>query len=289
VITGSGRFTFADGMPTADTVAAAYDQLDRMHGIQAFVAGIPAVSQWALREGYRAVGVADNDVLIFSELMDSTSLFLTANADTVYFWTYLDLSEGPLVVTVPERVLCAVDDMWWRWITDLGVPGPDRGAGGDYLFVGPGWEGPLPEGGMFICRSRTTRVSVLGRAFLEDDDPTPAVTRIKAQLKITPYTPGGRGFSIAGFLAGHSPLGSPSEPRTPRFVEGSGLAINTIPPNDYSFYEMLHQAIQHEPASASTPRWRRPSEPSASRTANRSPPTGGCGPSWPTRWPPPTP
>ena len=27
-----------------------------------------------------------NTALIFSELMDSKSLFLTANADTVYFW-----------------------------------------------------------------------------------------------------------------------------------------------------------------------------------------------------------
>jgi len=253
VKTTVGTFTFEGGMPTADTVSRAYDRLDHMHGVESFIAGLPAVSQWAIRRGFQSVGVADNDVLIFSELMDCRSLFLTANADTVYFWTFLDLSAGPLVVTVPEKVLCAVDDMWWRWVTDLGVPGADRGAGGDYLFIGTNWDGPLPEGAMFVRRSRTNRISILGRAFLEGDDPAPAVARIKQQLKITPYTPGGHGFSIAAYLDAATPLSQPATPRTPRFVEGTGLVMNTLPPNDYSFYELLDQAIQHEPASALDP------------------------------------
>ncbi len=39
----------------------------------------------------------DNEVLVFSKLMDSKSLFLTANADTVYFVGIIDLSQGPMV------------------------------------------------------------------------------------------------------------------------------------------------------------------------------------------------
>ncbi len=253
VQTSAGTFIFADGAPTDETVAAAYDQLDRVHGIEAFIAGIPAVSQWALRAGYADVGVDDNDVLIFSELMDCKSLFLTANADTVYFWTYLDLSHGPLVVRIPERVLGVVNDMWWRWITDVGIPGPDRGQGGEYLLVGPGYDGPLPEGGMFICSSRTTQVSILGRAFLENDDPAPAVKRIKEQLKITPYLAGGHGSSIAAFLSGVGAMAPPAEPHTPRFVEGTGLEMNTIAPVNDSFYRLLNDAIQNEPASALDP------------------------------------
>jgi hypothetical protein len=42
--------------------------------------------------------VKDNEVLIFSELMDAKSLFLTANADTIYFLGVLDLSKGPMVL-----------------------------------------------------------------------------------------------------------------------------------------------------------------------------------------------
>ncbi len=253
VQTSAGTFVFADGVPTDATVAAAYDWLDHSHGVESFIAGIPAVSQWALRAGYADAGINDNDVLIFSELMDCKSLFLTANADTVYFWAFLDLSEGPLVVRIPERVLGVVDDMWWRWVTDVGIPGPDRGQGGEYMFVGPGYAGPLPEGGVFVCPSRTTRVSILGRAFLENDDPAPAARRIKEQLKITPYVPGGHGSSIAAFLSGTAAMARPAEPHAPRFVEGTGLEIKTIPPVDESFYRLLNDAIQNEPASALDP------------------------------------
>ncbi len=41
-------------------------------------------------------------------------------------------------IEAPSRILGTVDDMWFRWVTDLGLPGPDRGQGGRYLFVWPG-------------------------------------------------------------------------------------------------------------------------------------------------------
>ena len=64
--------------------------------------------------------------------------------------------------------------MQWRWIIDFGLPGPDRDAGGKYLILPPGYDGPLPEGGFYVARSRTTRVLMLGRAFLENhNDPKP--------------------------------------------------------------------------------------------------------------------
>ena len=59
--------------------------------------------------------------------------------------------------------------MWWRWVIDFGLPGPDRGEGGKYLLLPPGYDGPLPEGGYFVARARTTRVLILGRMFLENE------------------------------------------------------------------------------------------------------------------------
>lgn len=43
--------------------------------------------------------------------MDAKFLFLTANADTIYFWINLDLSNGPLVVELPPMSLGAIDDI----------------------------------------------------------------------------------------------------------------------------------------------------------------------------------
>ncbi|MCG6499749.1 DUF1254 domain-containing protein [Kitasatospora sp. A2-31] len=253
VETTAGTFVFADGMPTPETTAAVYARLDRLHAVEAYRAGLPAVSLWAMRRAMLAAGVADGDVLVFSELMDCRSLFLTADADTVCFLTFLDLGAGPVVVDAPPDCLTVADDMWFRWVTDLGELGPDRGEGGRHLFVGPGYRGPLPEGGMFVHRVRTSRVWLLGRCFPENDDPAPAAHRIREQLKITPYTPGGYGTSVGSALLGRTALAPPAPPRTPRFVEGSGLAINTVAPVDASFFALLDEAVQAEPATALDP------------------------------------
>ena len=67
--------------------------------------------------------------------MDAKSLFLTTNADTVYFFGFIDLTKGPMVLETPPKALGTIDDYWWRWVIDFGLPGPDRGEGGKYLIA----------------------------------------------------------------------------------------------------------------------------------------------------------
>lgn len=182
------------------------DGLDFLHGVEAFMNSIQGVSLWAIREGFADVGVGDNEFVIFSQMMDAKSLFLTANADTVYFWGNLDLSDGPLVVETPPGALGVFDDFWFRWLGDFGLPGPDRGEGGRYLLIPADYDGPLPEDGFHIRRSRTNLVTMIGRCFLVDNDPVAAVAGIKHALKVGPYVPGGFGTSVGSNLAGAAPL-----------------------------------------------------------------------------------
>ena len=179
VSTRLGDLHYRDGFPDADAMTKVYDYLDFARGVDSYLNGLPGVSLYAIRKGFRDFGVKDGDVLMFSTLMDANSLFLTANIDTVYFWTFIDLSKGPVIVEAPREVLGVIDDMWFRWVTDVGIPGPDRGQGGKYLLVPPGYSGPLPEGGYFVSHSRTNSVTLLGRAFLENDSPKPAADRIR--------------------------------------------------------------------------------------------------------------
>jgi hypothetical protein len=249
-----GPLEFKAGAPSKATLEKVYDHLDFTHAFRAFVDTLQGVSIHAIRKGFHAVGIKDNEVVYWPQLLDAKTLMLTPNADTVYVMAFLDLTKGPVVLEVGPRLLGAIDDYWQRWVTDTGVPGPDRGEGGKYLIVPPGYDGPLPDGGFYVARSRTNFVWWFARAFLESkNDPKPAAESIRRFTRIYPYERGGVGTPIAEFLAGKAKLGRVTPPPPTVFHEASGKAMNTIPPNDGTFYEMLNEIVQQEPATALDP------------------------------------
>jgi hypothetical protein len=245
-----GMLEFKDGAPSQDTLAKVYDNLDFTHAFEAFVNTLQVVNMQACRKGFVDAGVKDNEVLVFSDFMDSKTLLLTGNADTVYVMGFLDLTKGPMVLEVAPGLLGAIDDIWYRWVIDLGLPGPDRGLGGKYLIVPPGYDGPLPEGGFFMAHAQTTRVVWFGRMFLEHNSPKPAAEVIRKLTKVYQYDTGGVGTPLADFLSGRVRLGRVAPPPETVFHEGSGKAINTVPPNDFSFFEMLNEVVQQEAATS---------------------------------------
>jgi hypothetical protein len=230
VETRIGTLHFTDGTPDPDTVALAYDQLDFGRGVDAFLKGMSATSVHALCRGFDEAGIQLNQGIGISEdLLDARSLFLTANTTTVYTMFCVDLNDGPMVVRVPPRVLGPVDDANFRWVTDVGLTGPDKGAGGDYLFVPPGYEGTLPDKGYHVAKPLTNRLLIFYRAFVEKGDIAAAVAGVKAGASIFPL----------------SRAGNPPETG---FVNVSGVKFNTISANDFSFYEELNAVVQNEPA-----------------------------------------
>jgi hypothetical protein len=250
VDTRIGTLDFRDGTPSRATIDKVYDNLDHTHALRTFLDTLQGVSIASLRKGMQDIGVKENEVIVFSELMDAKSLFLTANADTIYVLGFFDLSKGPIVVETPPRFLGAVQDAWFRWVIDLGEPGPDRGLGGKYLILPPDYSGPVPEG-FFVARSQTNSILWFGRSFLENhSDPKPVVEAIKKFTKVYPYQAGGVGTPIAAFLAGEARLGPVTPPPPTVFHEGSGKVMNTIPPNDWTYFEALNDVVQREPATS---------------------------------------
>lgn len=250
IATSFGNLAFENGVPTPETAQKTYDMLDFTQALNVYNNSFRGASALAIVKGFEGIGAMPGDVVIFSKLMDANSLFLTANADTVYYLTGLDLSKGPVVVEQPPDAVGTINDMWFSWIIDVGGPGPDRGLGGKYLIVGPDYDGPLPEGGYFIGRSKTNFALYAARAYLKGNDPAPAVENIKKTMKVYPYQPGSFGTSIAQALDGTVRIaGEPRIPET-KFIEGSGLAFNTIPPSDIGFFEMINENVQSQPATS---------------------------------------
>jgi len=92
VETRIGPLEFKDGAPTDATAEKVFDNLDFTYAYRAFMENMRGVSIHMLRKGMREIGMKENEVLVFSDLMDAKSLFLTANADTIYVMGYLDFS-----------------------------------------------------------------------------------------------------------------------------------------------------------------------------------------------------
>src|SRR4051812_13351304 len=127
-----GALEFFDGVPTSETVTTIYDALDLMRGVEVFLNGVPGASLVAMRRGLRSVGITSPQVIGYTDpRANSGALFLTPNTETTYGTTFLDLREwGPTVIEAPPQSLCVVDDFWFRYVADMGIAGPDKGAAG---------------------------------------------------------------------------------------------------------------------------------------------------------------
>jgi hypothetical protein len=245
VKTSLGTLNFVDGVPTAETTQKLYDNLDYLRGVDVFLNFVPATSLEAIRLGSAERGAkTSNQALIFDKLMDSNPLFLTGNTDTVYCFAFLDLeADGPTVVEIPPK--CGpgtCDDAFFRFVIDMGAPGPDAGKGGKYLIVPNSYKGELPKdvkdgGEYFIARSPSSVNWVALRGFLEDGKPDAASKMFREGFKI---------YSLAK---------KDSAPKM-EFINCSEVPFNTVHANNVEFYHELDNVIQREPLEVFDPELR---------------------------------
>ena len=231
--TSIGTLKLNDGFPTAETTQKVYDNLDRSRALQAYLLAIPIVNQVGMRDSLRKFGPDNQTDVIWENLVDPKTVELTANDNTVYSFIWLDTKKGPLVVEVPPKVLGLIDDFWYKWVVDVGITGADKGQGGKYLILPPGYKGDVPAG-YHVVRPTTYGTWLAFRSFLVDGSTKPGVESVKKNLKI--YQ-----------------LGDAANPPAIKFANASGIPSNFVAPGDYSFWSMLNQVIQEEPAEGSDP------------------------------------
>ena len=201
-----------------------------MRAADTFLKGMPGASLQALIDGAHSLGAVEaHEVAIFDHLMDSTSLFLTGNTSTLYVMPDLDLErDGPTVVEVPDGLLGAANDAWFRYVNDLVV-------GGKYLYLPPGYEGDVPDG-YTVVRPRSNRLWIFLRRSIADGVEA-AADFVKSNLKVYPLS-----------KAGDAP--------EMKFISASGQSFNTIHPNNVEFYHHLDGIIQYEPLDMLDPETR---------------------------------
>ncbi len=230
VETRLGTLKFTDGFPDKDTARTLLDNLDFQRAVQAYLLALPAVNQVGNRNAILSVGPVNATVPIWEEMVDARTVELTANDNTPYTWFWIDLRNGPLVLEVPPKVLGLVNDLWYRWVSDVGITGPDRGQGGKFVLLPPGYTGAVPDG-YHVVRPTTFSNLVIWRSFVVDGSPKPGVEAVKAATRIYP-------------------LGQEASAKAPTFVDMSGKPFNMVNPADFRYWELLNQAVQEEPSES---------------------------------------
>jgi len=227
-----GKLEFPDGFSTEQTVQSVYDELDRQRATQLYLDMYPAMSAHGMMKGWvRDLSMQDSsDILVTANRLDSTPLVLTGNTESLYAFFVLDLKEnGPTVIEVPPGVMGPLDDHNFLFVADVGPTGMDKGQGGKYLLLPPGYEGEVPEG-YFVVRSKT----YMNFSFL------------RANAEVV-----GIGDKALKFYREHAkvyPL--KNGPREPRVLNITGVPWDSLVPENGKAFKWMHEIISYEPAEA---------------------------------------
>jgi hypothetical protein len=220
---------FPGGYPTAETAQRLYDEADLNRAIEAYRFFLPNLSILGMFKGFEQVGAKDNRSFLVLEGRPSGVLF-TANSDALYAWIPLDLRSGPITVELPPGPLLGVaNDLNFRWVIDMGLPGPDAGKGGKHIILPPDWKGAIPPG-YHGGRSTTYRVALLIRSLPLGGDTRAAIARIQA-VKVRPLKPP-RGWT------------------SPTWTNVTEKSFDPTPlqwENNLKFWEELHAIVDSEP------------------------------------------
>jgi len=222
-----GEFDFVKGFPTPETTERLFDLRTSYRAVEVIQQNVFAASLYAMRRGIAVAGAdRPNRVMVWKNLADAKAELLTANNTTVYAMGFLDLkTDGPTVIEAPPKLLGLLDDMWMRYVGDIGMAGPDKGAGGKFLVLPPGYDGPVPQG-YFVFRSRTYGVWMALRGGLVDGK-TDAANKGYEQLKIYP-------------------LSQAANPPPTVLIDGTGKNIYTVHDENYHLLEELGALVAEE-------------------------------------------
>jgi len=166
---------------------------------EGFIYGLPIVMNYAVMYEYSVDKNSGQYKAPFNQINNEARVFtykdtavITPNSDTPYSILWLDLRAEPIVLSVPavdkaryfSVMLCDGNTFNYGYIGSRAT-GSDAG---DYLVVGPNWQGATPPGIKKVFQSSTQFSAVAYRTQLFNAEDMPNVVKVQAGYKSQPLS-----------------------------------------------------------------------------------------------------
>jgi hypothetical protein len=203
--------------------------------VEAVIWGMPAVNYDLMYQAAVREAKADfNQVIYWSHLPDWKIQTLTPNPDSIYFSPFVNTKDvGPMVLEIPPAdegsITGTVMDVWQCALEDVGPAGVDRGEGGKYLILPPGYESQVPDG--YIPMPSDT---FEGYALLR------SIPRSGSEPDVAKAVAYGKRVALY-------PLSQTRRPPATSFVDVVDIVYDSTITYDLRFFESLDRIVQAEP------------------------------------------
>ncbi|WP_410876947.1 DUF1214 domain-containing protein [Nocardia sp. A7] len=216
------------------TAPAETSSLVAGRAFEAVIWGMPIVNFDRMLQAAIAIGAGPNQIVYWSRLLDYTNQTLTPNPNAIYLMPFYDTTDGPVVLDIPAAVgestiTGSIDTAWQTPLVDVGPAGTDKGAGGRYLILPPGYSAPVPDG--YIPLSSETNT---GYALLRSNLTSGSDEDIAAAVAY-------------GKRVGLYRLDAAANPPATSYVDAAGKEFDATIPYDRDFFTALNRQVQGEP------------------------------------------
>jgi hypothetical protein len=202
--------------------------------VEAVIWGMPAVNfELSYQAAVQAKG-AFNQIVYWSRLPDWKLQTLTPNPDVIYLMPYFNTNNvGPMVLEIPAAdeasITGSIDDAWQTALEDVGPAGLDKGKGGKYLILPPGYKDRVPEGYIPLPCETYSGYGLL-RSNIKSGSDSDIANAVAYGKRVRFY-----------------PLAHRANPPKTIFVDASDVIFDNTIPYDIRFFESLDRFVQREP------------------------------------------
>jgi hypothetical protein len=203
--------------------------------VEAVIWGMPAVNAQLMIDAVKKSGGDFNQIVYWSRPLTWKNQTLTPNPNTIYVFPFYNTKDvGPMVLEIPpadgeNSITGSVDDGWQTAVDDVGPAGVDKGKGGKYLILPPGYKEKAPDGYIALASRTYTGFAIL-RSNLKSGSEADVAKAVAYGKRIKFY-----------------PLSQAASSPETTLVDAIDDLFDSTIPYDLRFFEALDRFVQREP------------------------------------------